>query len=101
MKDSIMAKSGWRTAQIFLSARGIFEVDVSMESDDIRCTCPGFVSRSRCKHSIHVLKVAEKNGGTYPIKVSSRATSSESEHAHDSYESFREFVIKFGKIEVI
>lgn len=96
-----MAKNKWRTAQIFLSARGVFEVEVSLDDDQVRCTCPGFENRNRCKHSLHVLRLARENDGVYPIRISSRASASESKIAHDSYESFRDFVIKYGKIEVI
>jgi hypothetical protein len=101
MKDSIMETHEWRTAQIFLSIRGIFEVDVDIESQDIRCSCPGFETRKICKHTRFVIKKVTENDGTYPLKISSRATASETKSAQESYESFRDFAVKYGKIEIL
>jgi hypothetical protein len=100
MKDSTMAKSEWRTVQFFLSPRGVFEVSIDIEGDDVRCTCPGFESRNICKHSRAVISRATKNDGVYPLKVSSRAPAHETASATSSAETFREFVIKYGYIEV-
>lgn len=95
-----MAATEWRTVQFFLSPRGVFEVEIDLNSDDVRCTCPGFDSRNVCKHTRQVIAKAKRNGGVYPLKVSSRATQQESSHANDSSETFREFVIKYGYVEV-
>ncbi len=96
-----MAKADWRTVQMFLSSRGIFEVEIDLESDNVKCTCPGFQARNVCKHSRLVVSKARTNGGIYPLQVSSKATVSETNRANMSSESFRDFVIKYGKIEVI
>jgi len=95
-----MAKADWRTVQFFLSPRGVFEVEIDLESEDVRCTCPGFVSRNVCKHSRTVVSRAQKNDGTYPLKVSDRASKAEISTATRSSEAFREFVVKYGYIEV-
>jgi len=100
MKDSTMAKQEWRTVQFFLSPRGVFEVDVDLESEDVRCTCPGYEARKICKHVRTVVSRAEKNNGVYPLKVSSRAPAHETSTAIGSPETFRDFVIKYGYIEV-
>jgi hypothetical protein len=101
MKDSTMAKADWRTVQFFLSARGVFEVEIDLESDEVRCNCPGYEARGACKHSRFVVSKAKENDGVYPLKVSSRASDDETKTANNSTELFREFVVKYGKIEVI
>lgn len=101
MKETTVSKEEWRTVQFFLSARGVFEVEIDLESDGVRCTCPGFQSRNVCKHSRIVVKKADENRGVYPLQISAKASANETKHATDSNESFREFVVKYGKIEVI
>lgn len=101
MKDKIMAKAEWRTVQFFLSARGVFEVKIDLASDDVECTCPGFTARGACKHTRFVIGKARENNGTYPLKISTRAPMSESKAINSSTELFREFVVKYGKIEVL
>lgn len=101
MKDKTMAKAEWRTVQFFLSARGVFEVQIDLTSDDVTCTCPGFEARGSCKHTRFVVSKARENNGTYPLKISTRAPMSESKAINSSTELFREFVVKYGKIEVL
>ena len=43
----------------------------------------------------------ESNNGNYPLEISSRATPEAAEKARESNQEFREFIIKFGKVEVI
>jgi len=101
MKDSTMAKSDWRTIQFFLSVRGVFEVQIDLESDSARCNCPAFVARNVCKHSRYVVEKIKGNNGIYPMKVSSRASQEEIKRANESSNAFREFVVNYGKIEVL
>ncbi|CAB4152494.1 Zinc finger, SWIM-type [uncultured Caudovirales phage] len=100
MKDKLMLDAEWRTIQFFLSPRGVFEVQVNTHEEGIRCNCPGYETRKMCKHVRLVEARADENNGTYPLKVSSRATSKETEAATESSESFRNFVVKYGYIEV-
>mgnify|MGYP006268058613 CR=1 FL=1 len=95
-----MTTPEWRTVQFFLSPRGVYEVSIDLNSDNIFCTCPAFDNRNVCKHTRTVTARARRNGGIYPLKVSSRATDDESLAANESEESFREFVIKYGHVEV-
>lgn len=95
---------GNKLVQIFLSqgtspGPGIYEVSLTTEKDFI-CTCPGFVSRSTCMHTKFVIKKVKQNGGAYPMKISDRCTDADADKAMESPEAFREFVIKFGEIEV-
>lgn len=94
-----------KLVQVFLSQTqtpgpGIFEVSVD---DDNRfyCTCPGYMGRRTCKHVKFVTARVKSNGGdTYPLEFSSRASKDDVEKAKSSKEAFRDFVIRFGKIEV-
>lgn len=93
-----------RLVQVFLSQSqtpgpGIYEVS-SDEDGNLSCTCPGFKGRKTCKHTKYVRAKVENNNGTYPIEISSRATEEEAESARTSNKAFREFIIKYGKIEV-
>jgi hypothetical protein len=93
-----------RLVQVFLSQNktpgpGIYEVAVDPESV-LHCTCPGYKSRSTCKHVRFVNSRIETNGGTYPLEISSRASTEDAKKAQDSNKEFREFVIKYGRIEV-
>jgi hypothetical protein len=95
----------YRLMQVFLpqnapSGPGIYEVSVG-DHEEFDCTCPGFSGRGRCKHVSFVQARIEANQGTYPLEISSRATADDAEKAKKSPQDFREFIIKFGKVEVI
>lgn len=97
-------EEGERLVQVFLSQTstphpGIYEVSVK-ENGTLTCTCPGFRARLVCKHVKFVKARIETNNGTYPLEISYRATDVEADKARESNTAFREFVIKFGKIEV-
>jgi hypothetical protein len=100
-KENIVAAAEWRTVQLFLSTRGVFEVEVDLSSRDVRCTCPNYNARKACKHASLVTERMDKNGGTYPLKVSSKAPADEATRANESAEEFRDFVVHYGKVEVI
>ena len=101
MKGNLMAKPEWRTVQIYLSDNGVCEVEVDTSSAGLRCTCPNFDSKGTCKHVRMVNTKMKTNGGIYPVHISNRATKEETEKANESYIQFRNFVIRYGKIEVI
>jgi len=93
-----------RLVQVFLSKTqtpgpGIFEVS-SNEDGVLFCTCPGYKARSSCKHTKFVSARTSTNDGHYPLEISSRATDEDVLKAKKSNDAFRDFVIKFGKIEV-
>jgi hypothetical protein len=93
-----------RLVQVFLSQSqtpgpGIFEVSADLEGS-LYCTCPGFRGRGNCKHTKFVQARIDSNNGNYPIEISSRATEEAAEKAKSSDENFREFIIKYGRIEV-
>jgi hypothetical protein len=83
-----------------LSVPGIDEVSVG-DTDEFNCTCPGFSGRAKSKHVEFVKARIETNNGTYPLEISSRATTDDAAKAQKSSKDFREFIIKFGKVEVL
>lgn len=90
--------------QIFLSqgvspSPAIYEVSTTIDGKLI-CTCPGYSGRGSCKHARFVSARIKNNGGTYPLEISKKATREEAETAQESTDAFRDFIIKFGKIEV-
>jgi hypothetical protein len=93
-----------RLVQVFLSLAqtpgpGIYEVSTDNEGS-LSCTCFGFKGRRTCKHTKYVQTKIDNNNGSYPLEISSRATEDEAMEAKGSAEAFREFIIKYGKIEV-
>ena len=93
---------GTKLVQIFLSqssSLGVYEVSITEDKVFI-CTCPGYVAKSSCKHVNFVKSRVKNNQGVYPLEISTRCTDEDAEKAMDSPESFREFILKFGKIEV-
>jgi len=95
---------GYRLVHVFLSTKttthpGIFEVSIN-EHDRLHCNCPGFTARESCKHTTFVKARMDENNGVYPLAISNKATAYDSEMAKSSNKTMRDFVIRFGKIEV-
>ena len=92
----------WRTVQLFLDDSGISEVEIDAEdSTNVKCSCKAFFRSSRCKHTKYVRNEIENNDGNYAIKVPVDIDDDEAMEAMSSSETFREFIIKYGKVEVI
>jgi hypothetical protein len=92
----------WRTIQLFLSDDGVYEVEAATDNySKMRCTCPAFKSSKKCKHTRHVKKKIETNGGTYAIHLPEDITDEEIQFALDDPDLFRELLIHHAKIEVI
>lgn len=101
MESSVEHK---RLLQVFLSPTAtpgpsIFEVS-SNEEGDLYCTCAGYKGRTTCKHTRFVKARIDSNKGSYPLEISKSATDEDTEKAKESPEAFRDFVIRFAKIEV-
>jgi hypothetical protein len=99
-----MKVSDARLVQVFLSQSqtpgpSIYEVSAT-EPGDLSCTCPGFRGRGSCKHVKFVQTRLDSNNGNYPLEISSRATKEDADRAKRSNKDFRDFIIRFGKIEV-
>jgi len=94
-----------RLLQVFISHKsdnpgpGIFEVSTDPERN-LTCTCPGFLSKSTCKHTELVDIKIEQSGGVYPFDFSEKVTADELKKAMESEDAFRELVIMHAKVEV-
>lgn len=93
-----------RLVQVFLSTSpnpglGVYEVS-SDARGDLQCNCSMFSSKKNCKHTRLVDVRIKNNNGNYPLEISNRATDDDAAKAKESNDAFREFVLKFGKIEV-
>lgn len=90
--------------QVFLSPSDSPSPNISevymYKSGDLICTCPGFKGRATCKHVRLVKERIDGNDGAYPMEVSTKATQEDADAASESDEAFREFVVRFGKVEV-
>lgn len=106
MKGRKVEDDKLRLVQVFLSQNktpgpGVYEVSVDMADENtLYCNCPGYLSRKTCKHVKFVRNRIDNNNGNYPLEISSKATQEDADKARDSNQAFREFVIKFGRIEV-
>jgi hypothetical protein len=95
----------YRLLQIFLSSKagfsgpGIFEVSGD-EDQNFVCTCPGYKVKHTCRHIRFVQDKIKKNNGTYPLEVGANVPEEEVTKALKSSDTFREFLLKHGKIEV-
>lgn len=101
MESSVEHK---RLLQVFLSPTAtpgpsIFEVS-STTDGTLSCTCSGYNGRTTCKHTRFVKARLDSNNGSYPLEISKSATEEDAEKAKESPEAFRNFVIRFAKIEV-
>lgn len=96
-------ESVWRTVQVFISAQGagIFEVEINTETKKTRCNCPVFAQKHKCKHSKFVESKVEGNSGHYSILVPHEVSEELAYEASEDPKKFREFVLKYAKVEVI
>ena len=94
--------SAWRTVQQFISAQGagVFEVEVETDTKETRCTCPVYAKRDSCKH-IQFVNDKIKYTGHYSIMVPNEVPEEMALEANSDPDKFREFVVKYAKIEVL
>lgn len=94
--------SPWRTIQQFISeqAIGIFEVEVNTDTKETRCNCPLWAKKGSCKH-IQFVNFRIKNTGHYSILIPPEVSEEMALEANDDPAKFREFVVKYAKIEVL
>ena len=78
----------------------IIEVGLT-DSKKVICNCNRFITSTNCKHARFVKYSMEKNNGIYDNGVSHRATQDDQHRASLSSKNRREFVARFGTIEVI
>ena len=99
MKETTM--SSWQITQLFLSDSGPQEVWINIDNKKLRCTCEGFNTRSMCKHTRFVSERMNNNAGVYPVEISSKAPEQAAAIASLDPIMFRDFLLKYGKIEVL
>lgn len=94
--------SPWRIVQQFISeqAVGIFEVEVNTDTKETRCNCPVFEKRNFCKHTQFV-NFRIKNTGHYSILIPTEVPEEMATDASDDPTKFREFIVKYAKVEVL
>jgi hypothetical protein len=94
--------SDWRTVQQFISeqAIGVFDVDVNTETKETRCNCPVWIKRGSCKHTQFV-NFRIKHTGHYSILIPTEVPEELAAEANEDPKKFREFVVKYAKIEVL
>jgi hypothetical protein len=78
----------------------IIEVGIT-DSKKVVCNCKRFIVHTSCKHSRFVKCSMDKNNGVYDNGVSHRATKDDQHKASLSSKNRREFVARFGTIEVL
>lgn len=92
----------WRTVQMFLESDGVCEVEIDADnSRKVRCSCPSFNTSARCKHTKYVKRQLEENNGNYQILIPEEVDDDEAFEAMSDPYAFRNFIIKYGKVEVI
>lgn len=95
--------SNWRTVQVFLSPRhpAIYEVELDVTNADTRCSCPTFRAKDQCRHTKMIERRMDECDGQYPILLEAEVQESDiSDSLHDPAK-FREFIVRFGKVEVL
>ncbi len=101
MKDATML-SDWRTVQLFLSEDGIAEVEVdALRPYQARCNCKAGAAKGKCAHIKRVREVMDANNGHYTVHIPVEIEEEEADLAMEDAESFRKFIIKYGKVEVL
>jgi hypothetical protein len=99
MKETTM--STWQVTQLFLSDSGPHEVWINIDNKKLRCNCEGFNARSLCKHTRYVSEKMKNNFGVYPVEISSKAPQEDAAIASLDPVMFRDFLLRYGKIEVL
>jgi hypothetical protein len=96
-------ESSWRTVQLFISAQaaGVFEVEVDTDTKQTRCSCPVWKKGLSCKHTSFVDTRMRMNQGHYSILVPNEISEDVALEANDDPKKFRDFVVRYAKVEVI
>lgn len=94
----------WRVVQIFLpagdAAPAVYEVEVDDVARRARCNCLIHQARSSCSHVRLVEARMSQNSGQYPLNLPAQVQTDLSEVLKDRGR-FRDFVIRYGRIEVL
>jgi hypothetical protein len=92
----------WRTVQMFLSDDGVHEVQLDVyDNRNMKCTCKRFKTFKKCKHTNWIDNEILQSGGHFSIQINADIPEEEADAAFDDPKAFRDFVVKYGKVEVI
>lgn len=94
----------WRVVQVFLpagdAAPAVYEVEVDTVARGARCNCRMHQARSSCNHVRLVKARMSQNAGQYPLNLPLHVQTEVPEALADRAR-FRDFVIRYGHIEVL
>ena len=96
-----VVSKGVKLLQFFLSQDAqsyVYEVGVDRHNDVV-CNCPVWSSKGSCKHSKFVISNMEDDD--YLAELVDDPTDEDLMASEESEESYRMFIIKYGKIEAI
>jgi hypothetical protein len=95
----------WRLIQLFLppadAPLAVYEVEMESTTRRVRCNCPTYVLKATCKHERLVKARIKNNEGQYPLALHVNASKENSKELFQDRAKFREFIIKYGQIEVL
>jgi len=91
----------WRTVQVFLSPTGVYEVQLRPNDTNAQCSCPSYKIRNNCKHTKFVHERMAENDGHYAILVPDDVPEELATAANENAETFRNFVLKYARVEVL
>lgn len=91
----------WRTVQLFLSPTGVYEVQLRPNDTTAKCSCPSYKLHEACKHTRFVKARMDENDGQYAILVPDDVPEEVTDQANKSAESFRDFILKYARVEVL
>ena len=97
----------WRMVQVFLSARqpAIYEVEIDMDKSKpdtaTRCSCPTYRRNNKCRHTEWIQQQMVTHDGKYPLRIHRSAGVDNMHHVMGSASAFRDFVVRYGRVEVL
>ena len=101
MKEAMM-DIDWRTVQFFLDDDGVAEVSIDHDTHTkAKCSCLTFQRSARCGHVKYVKSAQKENEGHYQIEIPMDISDEEAILAMTNGETFREFVLKYGKVLIL
>lgn len=102
MKERIV-QDDWRTVQLFLTKNfEVAEVEVNLvDNSNVRCSCAGYGKVRRCNHIKFVKTKMMSNEGHFTVQIPTAVEEGLAAMAMEDAEMFRQFIIDYGKVEVI
>lgn len=102
-------ENNWRTIQLFMARdldnKNALEVsEVSIHEDEnssIKCTCKNYLKHKLCKHVTYVRSKIEKNDGSFGLLIPENIPDEVAFLAFNDADSSRNFILNYGKIEVM